>query len=113
MGCLKGVVLEKLKGLIKIQLETGNIFWTTPTPELVPTVRVLVGWDWTHNQPTFVKTKFEDPNIDEPDEDKLPANECYGTIDETMIDVFSMTEHSEGLEINEVNDVDDVFSIPE
>ena len=108
MSCLKGVVLEKLKGLIKIQLETGEHFWTTPTPQLKPMVRVLVGWDWTHNQPTFIKTKFEDQSVDEPDEDNIPANvECYDVIDEVLNDVFSITERSMGHDVNEVNDVNE------
>jgi len=104
---IKGVVIEKLKiGLVKIQLETGKWFWTTPTPQLKPRRRVLVGWDLTHNQPTFIKTSFEDVDIDEPDEDDTPVNvEHYDVIDEALNDVFSMTERSDGHDVNEVNDV--------
>jgi len=106
MDCIKGVVLEELKGLIKIQLETGEHFWITPTPQLKPKARVLVGWNWTHNQPTFVKTSFEDVDVDEPDEDDIPVSvERYDLIDETFNDVFSMTERSEGHDVNDVNDV--------
>ncbi len=106
ISCIKGVVLKKLKGIVEIKLETGEHFWITPTPQLKLKTRVLVGWDWTHSQPTFIKTKFEDTEIEEPDEDIIiDTTPNYGVIDETFNEVFSMTERSTVFEDNDVNDV--------
>jgi hypothetical protein len=103
MGCLKGVVIEVLHSLVKVRLETGKHFLTTPPHPLKINARVSVGWDMTHNQPTKIITE-SDLEIKEIKGEYMPTEINYtdGVVDEEVSNVFSTTECPKVIDVNDV-----------
>jgi len=108
MEALKGIVIDTAHGLVKIQTETGTLFWIMPEHPLLIREHVRISWDYTNDMPLNVmsKAKFKELS-QEPDDsgeeifsitDSSKSSEYYDDIPDIEVTRFSRLPHNDDYE---------------
>ena len=61
MRCLQGIVVDAwLDGLVQVKLQTsGHTFWARSESKCRVRQKVLVAWDYVHDEPQHIFTEVE------------------------------------------------------
>jgi hypothetical protein len=115
MRWLKGVVIDRKHGLVRIELETGRKVWATPPFHVGMKEQVLISWDYTTDNISDFTTKERLDAIEtEQERAEVALSEVFQSpLDEDVEgDVDDLVETSSGQPTEEESDVSEERSFP-